>query len=963
MRTFTLLVSTLLLLCASIAANAQVLPPGQPEQNPCSPLLLCSSGYTTGGSYQGVSPISDSLPHSCIPGLTASVFWQVTIAATGVFEFTLTPSNACDDYDWCVYKVTKPNLPCPYDLSSDSVVRCDANDIYHSPGGMTGLGPLGPPGVYSQGAGAGPAFLVPINVIAGETYLIVINNAGTYGCPPGTPDAPVNISFGASTAIFSDTMHPAMAYITPSCNQNEQVQVHMNKPIKCSSIDGDGSDFLIDGVPTASASGVSCSTNITTQDITVVFTGPLAGGNHTLKVQVGHDGNNLLDECDSSVIEPDSLVFYVNPYVPVTYMQILSPHCNEIRMKLNDKVNCDSIAVNGSDYAVTGPQKVNVVAAYGIGCDSLNFVDSIVLLLASPAIADGVYTITSQIGTDGNTVMDSCGVHQPVGDTITFTENSFDRQMVVMPHLDTLCHPGYMQLFSKNRVSPPDSPLVCGTAAPVCNGVNAYFAAGKGTPSNVNSPFYGYGQSRLQFMYTATELKDMGMVPGSIQTLSFLVTTNSTSSIVFNNFTIKLGCTNATEINQNFLDGLGIVYNAASYTSLPGWNSFPLSTPFNWDGTTNLVIEVCDNNAGSSFSAAAIESSVTTFPSVYHLYTYNAPGVSDGCALVPGTGVNIVNNYSTRPKTRFNMCPAPMGDTALIVTHWSPSSFISSAFDVNPRIYALTTTLYTATALDRDGCPHRDTAHIIVSVRNPRIRPYNDTALCLGDTLYVDATGGNTYLWYANSRDTVNCSTCDYTYSLPDTNTRFSVIIADIYNCADTLSDSVTVNQSPHVVASPKDTTVLYGATLQLHATGANTYIWSPSYPLDYNLQSGPIATITAPVHFTVFGTDTNGCHSYDTAFVNVNYRSPIFVPSAFTPNNDGKNDVFKVTGITFQKVIEFRIFNRWGQEVFNQTGNNGWVGTFNGTPVDMGSYNYIIRVVSPDGYLQVFKGSVTLIR
>src|ERR1700761_1017394 len=100
MKIFTLLVSTMLLTFACSITKAQTLPPGQPEQSPCSPLLLCSSGYTTGGSYQGVNPLSDSLPPSCIPGLTDAVFWQVTMSSSGIFQFTLTPTNSCDDYDW-----------------------------------------------------------------------------------------------------------------------------------------------------------------------------------------------------------------------------------------------------------------------------------------------------------------------------------------------------------------------------------------------------------------------------------------------------------------------------------------------------------------------------------------------------------------------------------------------------------------------------------------------------------------------------------------------------------------------------------------------------------------------------------------------------------------------------------------------------------------------------------------------
>jgi len=96
----------------------------------------------------------------------------------------------------------------------------------------------------------------------------------------------------------------------------------------------------------------------------------------------------------------------------------------------------------------------------------------------------------------------------------------------------------------------------------------------------------------------------------------------------------------------------------------------------------------------------------------------------------------------------------------------------------------------------------------------------------------------------------------------------------------------------------------------------------------------------------------------------NVDYTDAIFVPSAFTPNGDGKNDIFKVGSISFQKLEEFRIFNRWGQEVFYTTDpKKGWDGTFNGQSQEMGVYNYIIRLAYPDGKVDTYKGSVTLIR
>ena len=125
-----------------------------------------------------------------------------------------------------------------------------------------------------------------------------------------------------------------------------------------------------------------------------------------------------------------------------------------------------------------------------------------------------------------------------------------------------------------------------------------------------------------------------------------------------------------------------------------------------------------------------------------------------------------------------------------------------------------------------------------------------------------------------------------------------------------------------------------------------------------------PIASPTEPTMYTVTGIGVNGCRNIDSVKISIDYRGNLFVPTAFTPNADGKNDEFKVVNLTFQKVLEFRVFNRWGQEIFNTTDpKKGWDGKWKGVDQDMAAYNYIIRVAYPDGYVETYKGDVTLIR
>jgi len=113
-----------------------------------------------------------------------------------------------------------------------------------------------------------------------------------------------------------------------------------------------------------------------------------------------------------------------------------------------------------------------------------------------------------------------------------------------------------------------------------------------------------------------------------------------------------------------------------------------------------------------------------------------------------------------------------------------------------------------------------------------------------------------------------------------------------------------------------------------------------------------------------VGGLAANGCRAFDTLHVIVDKRDNLFVPSAFSPNGDGKNDVFRITNLSFQRIMEFRVFNRWGQEIFSTNDHRtGWDGTWEGVPQEMGVYNYLIRVAYPDGFVETYKGETTLIR
>jgi gliding motility-associated-like protein len=129
---------------------------------------------------------------------------------------------------------------------------------------------------------------------------------------------------------------------------------------------------------------------------------------------------------------------------------------------------------------------------------------------------------------------------------------------------------------------------------------------------------------------------------------------------------------------------------------------------------------------------------------------------------------------------------------------------------------------------------------------------------------------------------------------------------------------------------------------------------------------NNPVAKPTTTTIYTVYGYDHNGC--LDSAYVHVIVDSTMTedIPSGFTPNGDGLNDVFRPVGLKFQNIVEFRVYNRWGQQLFYSNNPKvGWDGTFNGVPQDLGVYYYVIIAGRPggDGVDVTYKGEVTLIR
>ena len=249
-----------------------------------------------------------------------------------------------------------------------------------------------------------------------------------------------------------------------------------------------------------------------------------------------------------------------------------------------------------------------------------------------------------------------------------------------------------------------------------------------------------------------------------------------------------------------------------------------------------------------------------------------------------------------------------------------------------------------------------------------------NSAICLGNSITLTAIN-------QNPNDTVSLSwqpdsliagdNTQYSITVaPTTNTTFNVSGTNQSGCM--ISDSVTINvdqtstMSTSVTATPDSIYSGGSSTLQASPSGYN-YMWSPSNGLTALTSSSTSASPTVTTTYKVTYTSSNGCLKTDSVTVYVSEiicgEPDVYVPNAFSPNGDGKNDVLYVRG-NFIESLVFRVYDRWGELVFETTDQSqGWDGMYKGKPADPAVFDYYLETICWTGEKYFKKGNITVIR
>jgi gliding motility-associated-like protein len=358
-------------------------------------------------------------------------FWyQFTCFQSGTLGFAITPNNLNDDYDWQIFDITGHN---PNDVYTDPslflVGNWSGNSSLESARGYTGITGTSASGKNMvecasnpQELGGNPPYSdastyskMP-DIIQGHKYLLLVSHFS------GDNQSGYSLSFSGGTASITDPGKPAMQTVSTNCD-GQSIYLKLSKRVKCSSLSLNGSDFYISPklVNVTSAAGGNCNASFDMDSVVIHLDKPLPPGSYSVVIQKGKDQNTLVDNCDNTIPELDSIAFTINPLAP-TPMDSLSPvYCgpDTLQLVFSSSMKCNSIAADGSDFAVTGAAPVKVLKAFGASCT--NGLSGIIkVVLSKPILTDGSYNIVLQKGSDGNTLLNECAQETPVGSAIAF---------------------------------------------------------------------------------------------------------------------------------------------------------------------------------------------------------------------------------------------------------------------------------------------------------------------------------------------------------------------------------------------------------------------------------------------------------------------------------------------------------------------------------------------------------------
>lgn len=276
------------------------------------------------------------------------------------------------------------------------------------------------------------------------------------------------------------------------------------------------------------------------------------------------------------------------------------------------------------------------------------------------------------------------------------------------------------------------------------------------------------------------------------------------------------------------------------------------------------------------------------------------------------------------------------------------------------------TTNSTCTETYTDTVHIHQTPHPVIAI---------SSTLCTGVVTFAGSlttaqTDSVSWAWDLGNGQTAKAQNVSGTFKPGPYNVKLKTSIP--FGCSDTTSASIVVNPLPEI-KGPAEISTPVGFPIAIpftYSSNVNTWVWSPTDHLDCSNCANPTATLIFKEQYTVTVTDANSCsNSANILIKTICNDKNYFLPNTFSPNGDGVNDYFYPRGTSIYNIQSLRVFNRWGQMVFERKNfpanaqNMGWDGNFNGRPAPADAYVYIAEVICENAEVVALHGDVTLIR
>ncbi len=377
-------------------------------QNPGTAFPVCGTSTFTQASVPSCG--GKALPAICGTTVLTDInpYWyKFTCFKTGTLIFVITPNTATEDYDWQLFDVTNRN---PADIYTDAslIVACN----WSGEPGNTGTSSTATALKECDGLGV-PTFSSMPTLVLGHQYLLLVSHftETQFG---------YSLAFTGGTTSITDPVPPHLLSARAACD-GTKIFVKLNKSMKCSSVNADGGDFILNSsiAPIIGAIGVGCDSSFDMDSVVITLGNPLPPGNYNITVK---PNDNLLDNCDNFIPSTDTLYVTVFPLIPTPMDSLSKVDCapDTLQLVFRDPIRCSSIATDGSDFVITGTAPIAITGATGI-CNTNGLTNVIQVKLSAPIQEAGNFSIQLKTGTDGNSIINECGKETTVGATLLFT--------------------------------------------------------------------------------------------------------------------------------------------------------------------------------------------------------------------------------------------------------------------------------------------------------------------------------------------------------------------------------------------------------------------------------------------------------------------------------------------------------------------------------------------------------------